>query len=424
MKKLALFFALAVSILPPAMAQRTDLSGLRFCIDPGHGGYNGGLGNPADDRHVVPDPGIDFWESESNFEKALLLKALLEQQGAWVILTRTSNDTTYPDGADEPSLAARVQLANANNVDWFHSIHSNAFNGATNYTLVLVREKRSLTDPAASTGNGLGIPEQQGSWDISAGYISPGIRSMLRTTNYYTYLDWTFYGGVNGGFSLGVLRGLLMPGELSEGSFHDFLPETRRLMNNFYHKMEAYAIRNAFMAYFGVPPDTLAIVAGIQRNVAGGTPLNYTTVRLLPEDRVYSGDQYNNGFYMFDGINPGAHTVRFETPGFAPDSAVLNLGAGTTTFADRTLVSSGYPTVVQSTPANSDTAFPASQPVKLVFSTVMDTASVRVAFSITPSVIGQLIWSVNNTICTFDPDTMLPFYTWYTVRLDTTAHSS
>lgn len=417
MKRLTLLFSVLLTLSIPAFAQRTDLSGLKFCIDPGHGGHN------SDDRHVIPDPGIDFWESESNFQKALLLKSLLEQQGAWVIMTRTSNDTIYPGGDDEPSLAARVQLANDNAVDWFHSIHSNAFNGATNYTLLLVREKRSLTDPAASTGNGLGIPEQQASLDVSATYIAPGIYSKLRTTSYMTYLDWTFYGGVNGGFSLGVLRGLLMPGELSEGSFHDYLPETRRLMNNQYHKMEAYAIRNAFMQYFGVPPDPSGIIAGIQRDIATQVPVNNTRVRLLPDDVVCSGDQYNNGFYMFDGVSAGAHTVRFETPGFATDSVIVSVGTGATVFVDRSLVSTGFPAVTLSTPANNDTAFPASQVLRFVFSTVMDTASVRSALSITPPVQGKLSWSNNNTVCTFDPDTLLPTFVNFTLTIDTSAHA-
>ncbi len=38
-----------------------------------------------------------------------------------------------------------------------------------------------------------------------------------------------------------------MPGELSEGSFHDYFPETRRLMNNSYRKMEAYGILDGFL---------------------------------------------------------------------------------------------------------------------------------------------------------------------------------
>ena len=65
MKKIFLLYIIFTITL---FAQRTDLSGLKFCIDPGHGGNN-----PANDRHLIPDPGTDFWESESNFQKAFYL---------------------------------------------------------------------------------------------------------------------------------------------------------------------------------------------------------------------------------------------------------------------------------------------------------------------------------------------------------------
>lgn len=403
-----------------SLAQRSDLSGLKFCIDPGHGGHN-----PANDRHLIPDPGTDFWESESNFQKALLLKALLEAKSATVILTRYTND--YPNDNDEPSLAARVALANANNVHWFHSIHSNASgiepNTSINYTLMLVREKRSLTDPGASTGNGLGVPETQEALDI-ANIIGPKVNSKLRTQRTITYLDWTFYGGTNGGFSLGVLRGLLMPGELSEGSFHDYYPETRRLMNNSYRKMEAYALRDAFMQYYSVPSDTLSIIAGIMTERGIARLVNSGKVRLLPENVVYAGDSYNNGFYMFDSLKPGSHTLRFETPGYLTDSVQVNVGAGSTVFIDKEFESLAAPVVISNSPINNDTAFAASGQIKIVFSKVMDTVSVRSAFSITPSVTGSLLWSSNNTTLVFKPDSvLLPFNVVFTLRIEGTARS-
>lgn len=416
MKRLLVALLLIFAGLSPVAAQRSDLSGLKICIDPGHGGYD-----PADDRHVVPDPGIDFWESESNWQKALLLKSLLEAKGATVILTRPSNLV-------DPSLAERVAVGNSNSVDWFHSIHSNAtglpVNTSINYTLMLIREKRSYTDPAASTGNGLGIPERQESWDISSQQMSIRIMNNLRTQRTMTYLDWAFYGGTNGGFSLGVLRGLLMPGELSEGSMHDFFPETRRLMNNDYRKMEAYALLRSWMAYFGVPADTFGIVAGIQTDVGSGKPMNFTRVRLMPEGRIYSGDGYNNGFYMFDGLTPGPHTVVFETPGVTPDSVAVNIPAGGVSFVDRLLQSAASPTVASSTPTNNDTLFNPTLPIVLNFSKPMDTLSVRNALFIAPPVSGRLQWSPTNVSLTFVPDSILPFYTRYAVTLDTSAHSA
>ncbi len=403
---LACITALCTSV---SIAQRADLTGLKFCIDPGHGGFS------SDDRNVVPDPGVNFWESESNFEKALLLRQLLWQKGATVILTRTSNDTLYPDGNDEPSLTARWQLANANNVDWFHSIHSNASglanNTSVNYTLMLVKENiptRTAAFPQAVTMSNL---------------IGPAIQGNLRTSSTSTWLDYTFYGGPGVGYNLGVLSGLLMPGELSEGSFHDFLPECRRLLNNSYHKMEAYAIRNAFMQYFGVPADPAGIIAGIQTDLAGGSPLNFTRVRLLPLNRVYTGDSFRNGFYMFDSLAAGQYTVRFETPGYRTDSVQVAVGAGATLFADRMLESTGFPTIVSASPANNDTSVVPTLPVTIGFSTRMDTATVRAAFSITPPVTGTLGWDPNNTLLIFTPAAHFPLLTSITVKIDSGARS-
>jgi N-acetylmuramoyl-L-alanine amidase len=407
---LGIGFLLTVALAGTAFGQ--SLSGLIIVIDPGHGGFE------SDDRHVIPDPGTDFWESESNFRKALHLKPLLEQQGATVYLTRNGN--TDPE-LDDPSLTARWQFANSVNADWFHSIHSNAAGGTNpgiNYTMVLIKENISTRQPA--------FPEAV----TMSSYIYNKIRAKIRTSSSSgnivpgVYLDYTFYGGTSGGYNLGVLSGLVMPGELSEGSFHDWYPETRRLMNNNYRKMEAYGIRNAMMQYFGVSADTLATIAGIQSTSGPGTLVNYSQVRLLPGNRITTGDQYNNGFYMFDSLNPGNYTVIFETPGYFADTVDVTVTQGQNNFLDRSMESTSLPTVVSSVPVNNDTSFNASTPVKLTFSKIMDTASVRMAFSITPSVNGSLLWSGNNTVLTFDPDSVvLPFDQTFTVKVDTGAKS-
>lgn len=418
MKKPILFLALVFGIPCVAPAQRTDLSGIKICIDPGHGGHNA-----ANDRHLIPDPGTDYWESESNFQTALQLKPLLEAKGATVLLTRNTND--YPTDL-EPSLETRVAFANTNNVNWFHSIHTNAtgspVNTSTNYTLMLIREKRP-GGAFSSSGNGLGVPEDQNSWDISL-IIGPKIMGKLRTQRTTQYLDWTFYGGTNGGFSLGVLRGLSMPGELSEAAFHDYFPETRQLMNFGHLKMEAYAIRDGFLTYFGVPADSLCIIAGSLSELGTNKLIDGAKVRLLPENIVYTGDLYHNGYYMLDGFKAGTHMLRFETPGFKPDSVQFTIGIGQTMFVDKQFESTAAPVVISTTPANNDTSYAASGQIQIVFSKVMDTSSVRSAFSITPSVKGALVWSNNNTVLTFKPDSVvLPFSTVFTIRIEGTARS-
>ncbi len=409
--------AAALLMFPLSLYGQAGLSGLKICIDPGHGGHN-----PDNDRHVVPDPGTDFWESESNFQKALLLDTLLTDQGATVLLTRYTND--YP-GDDDPSLSQRVAFANANNVEWFHSIHSNAtgwtVNNTVNRTLMLVREE-IVPGGDPIWGPGTGNPEWPEAWDMS-NLMGPKIVQHLRTQSTSTWRDWTFYGGSDGGYTLGVLRGLLMPGQLSEGSFHDYFPETRRLMNNHYRKMEALALRDAFMAYFNAAPDSSGTLAGMQSDIATGSPVNYTRVTLQPGERVYNGDRYNNGFYMFEGIPPGLYTVRFETPGFHLDSASVTVLPGGRHVIDWSLVSFAAPTVTSSSPAEGEIGVLPNRPITLAFSKPMDITSVMNAFSVTPPATGSFSWARGNSEVTFSPDSILPFYADIMIVVDTSARS-
>jgi N-acetylmuramoyl-L-alanine amidase len=383
-------------------AQHSDLSGLKFCIDQGHGGYN------DNDRHIIPDAGTDFYESESNYYKGIWVKHLLEAQGAWVILTRPNKDSTYDNSdSDEPSLSARWRLANDNNVNWFHSIHSNAFDGKTNYTMVLLKENISTRQPAFPA-----------SVDMSS-YIYNNIRARDRTSSSGgnvagkagVYLDYTFYGGTNGGYNLGVLSGLAMPGELSEGSFHDYFPETRRLMNNDYRKNEAYGILNGFLQYYGVPFDTLGVICGTQVDKSSGNkPINNIVVHLLsqgdvqPVDKIYHGDNFNNGYFFFDSLSSGNYSVVFETPGFPNDTVKV------------TILSTRNP-VTNTEPAASAIQISRSKVITLTFGSPMDTAKIRTAFSITPSVNGVIAWSNNNTVMTFTPSQLFDYKKSYTVSL-------
>ena len=407
MKVVGIIFGFIVTV---SVLEAQDLSGRVICIDPGHGGFD------ANDRHVIPDPGTDFWESESNFRKALHVKALLETKGATVLLTRTSNNV-------EPSLTARSAFANANNADWFHSIHSNATGGTntgTNSTLVLIKEDIPTRQPA--------FPEAV----TMSSYIYNHIRAQLRTQSSMgnidpgVYLDYTFYGGPPPdpvGFNLGVLRDLIMPGELSEGSFHDYFPETRRLMNNSYRKMEAYGIRDAMLQYFGAPADPLAIIAGIVKD-GGGNIINHVRFRLAETGNIYQGDEFNNGFYLLDSLGVGSYTLVFETPGFVKESTIVTLAASETKFLDWTVQQYLYPAVVSSLPSLADSSIPATDQLEIAFSTPMNTGPTESAFSLVPSANGSFGWSRNNTILRFTPDSLLAFNQMYSLKVDTSARSA
>ena len=88
-------------------------------IDPGHGKTTGGKRSP--------DSSLMEWEF--NRDVAYRLRDLLEAQGYTVIMTVAKDDQT------DPSLARRVAVANnAENVDLFVSIHSNAGGNGSRWT--------------------------------------------------------------------------------------------------------------------------------------------------------------------------------------------------------------------------------------------------------------------------------------------------
>lgn len=380
--------------LPVFSQPPNNFTGLKFCIDPGHGGYNA-----ANDRRVEPDPGNVFWESESNFRKALWLRPMLQARGATVYLTRETND--YPNPPDaEPSLTARWTLANSYNVHWFHSIHSNATGGtntSTNYTMVLLKENQTTrlpAFPAAVEMSSLVYTNirAKNRTSASSGNISgyPGV-----------YKDFTFYGGPGVGFNLGVLNGLLMPGELSEGSFHDLYPETRRLLNNDYRKGEAYGIYNAFVEYYNIPYDTLGIIIGSQKN--GATPINNCVVRLLPVNKVYNGDSFNNGVFLFDSLPSGNYQIVYETPGYAMDTVNVTMSA--------------VGRIVDILPKNGDLGIARNANLTFTFLKAIDTALVRSSLTITPSIPGAIAWNPSNTVMTYTPKDLMPYKTTFTVSL-------
>ena len=97
------------------------IGGKRIVLDPGHGGSDTGAIGPT---------GVT--EKSIALRIAKRLKALLEAEGAEVILTRTEGTEVSPKKAkatDVEELQARCDIANQNSADIFLSIHLDAFSG-------------------------------------------------------------------------------------------------------------------------------------------------------------------------------------------------------------------------------------------------------------------------------------------------------
>ncbi len=97
-------------VRPPAGQAHNPLKGRVICVDPGHGGTA-----DTDSFRVGPGGEREEW---INLRVALLLKGMLEERGARVLMTRTEDV--------QVDLSDRASLAVENHADVFVSIHHNA----------------------------------------------------------------------------------------------------------------------------------------------------------------------------------------------------------------------------------------------------------------------------------------------------------
>ena len=103
---------LAASVAPPSWA-KGSLSGVKVCLDPGHGGSDPGAVNEV----------FGLFESQINLDVSFALKGLLEGDGATVVMTRT--DDSYLDNSD------RYTFCDAEQATILVSVHTNSVDNNT-----------------------------------------------------------------------------------------------------------------------------------------------------------------------------------------------------------------------------------------------------------------------------------------------------
>ena len=415
-----------------------NLTGVKICINPGHGGYD------SDDRNVVIAPYTSgnqngFWESKSNLDKGLQLKAMLDAAGATTIITRTTNTT-----ADDLPLSQIVAIANQSNSDFMLSIHSNAGNGIANHVL-MIHYGADLTDTNIYANYNPNNPAQKLLSDKSRA-ISTEIAKNLYANQLNTWSsgysvsgDKTFARiamGWSDGY--GVLRGLTVPGVISEGSMHDYIPETYRLMNMEYKWLEAWNFYKSFCSYYNGGQIPTGNIAGMVRDsriklettyykLKGQDemlPLNGAKITLIETGDVYTVDNMQNGLYVFKNLNPGIYHVKAQKEGYYDQTLEVNVTADKISYASFKLnrVRNTPPEVVSYTPQVVITdSVNASTSISITFNWDMDAQSTEKAFSISPAVAGKFTWEDTNYRLRFTPDKPLEKNTLYTVTLDKTA---
>ena len=370
-KTLLLMAACVVSIAMFA----ADLTGKRIYVNPGHGSWgpndrpNATIPYPNLPSTGMPDT-LGFYESNTNLWKCLELRDHLEAAGAYVIMSRTQSgpwpyqmvDGDYPDY----TWAAYQELpdfekynrglldiadeAEANNMDYFISVHSNAATegNTVNYLSYFYR------------GDNAGNHVVPGAIDMCkrSWYHAFECRSMdgLEPTNYDTrdpetskhiLADIDFYhssydatlpstGKTYTGY-LGVLHHGV-PGFLVEGYFHTYQPARHRALNQDYCKQEGIRYFRGVVDYFKADPATKGYILGTVKDehnafthelykYAANTndqyaPLNGAVVTLSTEAgeqiATYTVDQNYNGLFYFPNLAPGTYKLDAVMDGYKP----------------------------------------------------------------------------------------------------------
>ena len=307
------------SELPPLQGGLRGASQLRnpdaprVFLNPGHGGHDSN-DRPTPYYCYATNDTMPYYESDSNFKKGMALKQILENRGYEVGITRTENKTT-----DDLDLFEISSLANHSGADMFLAIHSNA-----------TGIERKLNFPLALYRGWSGEPCVEGSDSIASCVMRHLIGNYTTVWSHplRIYGDWTFYPDWGPKTGLGVLRYNKLPGMLSEGSFHDYLPERRRLNNDDFCWLEGWNLSLAIDEYFGRPgTGENGMVAGRVIDLNGETPYagykfgldycparNNTTVTLLDNRKQVvaqaTTDGLDNGFFLFRDLAPGIYHLQ------------------------------------------------------------------------------------------------------------------
>ena len=426
----------------------TDPKDYKIYINPGHGGYD------SDDRlmYLYPvfvnqtvQPGYtreqSFWESVSNLDKGLRLDTILRDLGFQTKMSRITNTTD-----DDRSLSGISAEASNWNADFMLSIHSNAGN-PSNYILHL-HSGITPGDPYGLNGYPEKVPEEvcnearkittlmgqnQYSNQVSCWSREPNIAG--DKTFARTIMGWS-----NG---YGVMRNLKVPGTISEGMMHDYLPETYRLMNIDYKRQESFQFAKTFMEHFcGGQLKDGAIGGKIHDVYQKQTfpdykprkntrdvyrPINRGLVELWQGDQLldtYVTDTMYNGVYYFWNLQPGTYTVKAKPEGYYPQEQTLEVKQNEISYGifALSMARNTPPEVIDYSPkVSADESVLVSTTVTISFNWDMETEATAAALEISPAVEGTVTFEDDNHTLRFTPASRFEPGVLYTVTLGTGA---
>lgn len=201
-RRVLLYTIIGLILLMAPMAAFATFSGVKICIDPGHGGSDPGAVALGDE------------EAPFNLDIGLRARTLFQLDGATIVMTRTT-DT-------DVSLQGRCDIANNNGCDRFISTHCNAGGGTgtETYCYALGGQAENLAD-----------------------YVQPELCAHMstysrgvKTANYY------------------VLVYTNMPAILGEVAFIDTVADNDKLSSATYRQEAARAYLHGTQSHYGMTP--------------------------------------------------------------------------------------------------------------------------------------------------------------------------
>ena len=426
-------------------AATKNASDYKIYINPGHGGWD------SNDRlmyiypifvNQVVQEGYtreqSFWESQSNLDKGLRLDSILRSLGFQTKMSRVTNTSE-----GDMDLYDIVVEANTFNSDFMLSIHSNAGN-PSNYILQLYSgmtpgDNRTYSHMPTAANSEAGrkittlMGDNQYSNEVSCWTRVPMIAG-----------DKTFARDIMGWSNgYGVLRWLNVPGTISEGMMHDYLPETYRLMNIDYKYQEAFYFAKTFYTWFCDAKLPNGAIGGkihddYQKQIFPDYKPNKNTrdvfrpilkgvVELWQNDQKiasYTTDTLYNGCYFFWDLKPGTYVVKAVPEGYYPQEQTLVVENDKISYANFALTAkrqSPLEVISYSPHVELTDSQMVSVTVALDFNWDAQEDSTTAAFSVSPAVDGKVTYEDGGRRLRFTPTKRFEPGTEYTVTLGTGA---
>ena len=349
---------LAAVLLTMSMSAK-DLTGIRIYVNPGHGSFG------SNDRPMatIPYPNLShgmpdtcgFYESNTNLQKAWYLGKKLEAAGATVLYSHTEcgpwpyekdENGNYPDYTSSGynahpdinkynrNLSEICAEVEANDIDYFISIHSNATTEgtSTNYPLFLYKGNDAHNSNSSNYIEG-NWEKANACWNYRNEIMTKGIdpsTSYKTSTNLRGCDD--FYG-----YTLGVLKHSVS-GYLVEGYFHTYQPARHRALNYDYCHMEGLAYYRGIVDYYGADKEQVGYIMGTVKDTLNKMSHNLFQYQAKTNDQWvpcngaevilkkggvevarYTVDNNYNGLFIFKNLEPGDdYSLEASCDGYFP----------------------------------------------------------------------------------------------------------